>query len=310
MTISNPSSRSPLSSTSDPDLLHCGYVALVGRPNAGKSTLFNALLGQRLSIVTAKPQTTRDRILGILTRPDAQLILLDTPGLLQPQYRLHETMERHIDAAARQSDVVLLVLDATRPRDRFELVRAFVSANGRPLLTVLNKIDQVENGRIAGLQRTLSLELGLESILPVSASRGDNVDALLERLVTLLPQGPRLYPDDMIAEQPERFFVAELIREAAFHRLENELPYALSVTIEEFRERPEKTYISAVIYVERDSQKGIVIGRKGACLREIGTQARQEVEKLLERPVYLDLWVKVRRDWRRRRQDLEEFGYF
>lgn len=309
MTNSNPSSRYPLSSVSETHSLHCGYVTLVGRPNAGKSTLFNTLLGQRLSIVTAKPQTTRDRILGILTRPDSQLIFLDTPGLLEPQYKLHESMEHQIQTAVRQADVVLLLIDATRPRDRLQLVRAFLAANTRPLVTVLNKIDLVDTGRAAGLQHLLSSELGLDSILPVSALRGDNLDELLSRLITLMPSGPRLYPDDMIAEQPERFFVSELIREAAFNNLENELPYALGVTVEEFREGTDKTYIAAVLHVERQSQKGIVIGRKGVRLREIGIQARREIETLLERPVYLDLWVKVRRDWRRRQRDLTEFGY-
>jgi len=309
MMICPPPSRFPLSSHSDNVPLHSGYVALVGRPNVGKSTLFNAFVGQRLSIVTPKPQTTRNRILGILTLPTAQIVFLDTPGLLEPQYKLHERMERQIESATRQADVVLLLIDATRPQDRFALVRSFVTANRKPLVAALNKVDQVPPGRVDALRSTLAGQLGGASPTPLSALRGDNVDALRRRVASLLPVGPKLYPDDMIAEQPERFFVAELIREAAFSHLEAELPYALGITIEEFREDPAKTYISAVIHVERNTQKGIVIGRKGVRLRAIGAQARRAVEELLGASVYLDLWVKVRPDWRRKERDLEDFGY-
>lgn len=306
---SSPSSRCPLPSASDPPPRRCGYVALVGRPNAGKSTLFNAFLGQRLSIVTDKPQTTRDRIVGIVTRDDSQLIFLDTPGLLQPQYKLHESMIRQIEVAARQADVVLLLLDATRPRDRLELIKAFVAANRLPLVAALNKADQVAPQRLDPMRQALEQELGLGELLPLSALRGDNVEMLRQQLVGLLPLGPQLYPEDMVAEQPERFFVAELIREAAFNGLQDELPYALGITIDTFREDGTKTYIAAVIHVERQSQKGIVIGRGGARLRAIGTAARRTVEELLQRPVYLELWVKVRPDWRRKERDLADFGY-
>ena len=287
----------------------CGYVALVGRPNAGKSTLFNTFLGQRLSIVTPKPQTTRSRILGILTRPGSQIIFLDTPGLLQPQYKLHETMEHQIDQATRQADLVLLLIDGTRPRDRIKLVHSFLEQWKKPLIAVLNKTDLLEPKQIQPQIQILSREFGLQELLPLSALRGDNVDSLLDRLEKHLPFGPQLYPDDMIAEQPERFFVAELIREAAFNELEDELPYAISITIEEFKDRADKTYINAIIHVERDSQKGIVIGRKGSRLHAIGRQARLQIEELLEASVYLDLWVKVRPDWRKKERDLRDFGY-
>lgn len=307
---SNPPTSSQPDSTSDPPPVErCGYVALVGRPNAGKSTLFNALLGQRLSIVTPRPQTTRGRILGILTRPRSQLIFLDTPGLLEPQYRLHEAMTHQIELAARHADLALLLLDATRPRDRHELVRAFLAQFRLPVVAVLNKIDLLEPDRVENQGRDLCRDFGLGDLLPISALRGDQLASLLDRLEQLLPFGPKLYPDDMIAEQPERFFVAELIREAAFDHLEDELPYSLTITIEEFKERPSKTYINAVIHVERESQKGIVIGRRGSRLRAIGGQARQRIEELLEASVYLDLWVKVRRDWRKKEKDLKEFGY-
>ncbi len=287
-----------------------GYVALAGRPNAGKSTLFNAFLGQRLSIVTSKPQTTRGRILGILTRPQSQIIFLDTPGLLEADYKLHETMEYQIDLAARQADLVLLLLDASRPRDRRELVQHFINRVHTPLLATLNKVDLVPPQQVPSLQKSLATEFGFANPAPVSALRGDGLEELLTQLEAQLPYGPKLYPDDMVAEEPERFFAAELIREAAFEHLEDELPYAINIHLEEFRERPgNKTYINAIIYVERESQKGIVIGKKGKRLHAIGRQARTAVEELLDQPVYLELWVKVRPNWRNKERDLKEFGY-
>ena len=302
-----PTSCPPASASEQPRV---GYVALAGRPNAGKSTLFNAFLGQRLSIVTAKPQTTRSRILGILTRPQSQIIFLDTPGLLDASYKLHETMASQIDQAARQADLVLLLFDASHPKDRSALVKHFLERARVPVLAVLNKIDLVQPAQLDALQKSLVDEFGIASPLPVSALRGDGLGKLLSRLEAQLPCGPKLYPDDMVAEQPERFFSSYRIREVAFEHLEDELPYAINIHIEEFRERPgHKIYISAIIYVGRESQKGIVIGKKGMRLRSIGRQARVALEELLDAPVYVELWVKVRPDWRNKERDLREFGY-
>jgi GTP-binding protein Era len=303
-----PPTASPPASASDPPP-RCGYIALIGRPNAGKSTLFNACLGQRLSIVTDKPQTTRGRVLGILSRPSAQLIFLDTPGLLEARYRLHRLMARQIQLAVRDADAVLLLLDATSPRDRWELVRDFVAHNQKPLVAALNKVDQLPPQGLRDLAPALQRELGLEQLLPISALRGDNLEALLAKLTPLLPAGPFLYPEDMVAEQPERFFAAEFVRQAAFEQLSDELPYAINVVIEEFAERLPKTYIAATLYVERETQKGILIGKGGKRLRSIGQQARRLLEEFLEQQVFLELWVKVRPDWRDREEDLEEFGY-
>ena len=287
----------------------CGYVALVGRPNVGKSTLFNAFIGQRLSIVTPKPQTTRGRILGILTKPQSQIIFLDTPGLLESQYKLHRTMEKQISTAARDADLILLLIDAERPRDRSKLVHAFLRQARAPVVAALNKIDLLSLTRVKEESAAIKDEFGLESLMPLSALRGDSVKDLLNHLETRLPLGVKLYPDDMIAEQPERFFAAELVREAAFNNLSDELPYAINVAIDEFSQRNSKTYIHATIYVERDSQKGIVIGNKGERLRTIGHQARLTIEEFIDAQVYLDLWVKVRPDWRNHDRDLNEFGY-
>ena len=337
------SSRTPISSLppSNSDLpptaassagvrqLRCGYIALVGRPNAGKSTLFNALLGQRLSIVTAKPQTTRSRIVGILTRLDSQMIFLDTPGLLEPSYRLHEAMTHQIERSAREADVVLLLVDATRLDDRPDLIRRFLSSplKGQVVVAV-NKVDRLDNSAEMEKVRTrVARSLGLQTVICISALEGFQLDSMMAELESHLPRGPQLYPDEMVAEQPERFFTAELIREAAFNQLVDELPYAIQVVIEEFRQgngadsddstsageekdAPRgKAYIAATIYVERDSQMGIVIGRKGSRLRSIGRQARLQIEVLLEQEVYLDLRVKTRLDWRNRARDLREFGY-
>ena len=311
---SNRPTRSPSASATEaaldpPPAFRCGYVAFVGRPNVGKSTLFNAFLGQRLSIVTAKPQTTRGRLLGILTRADSQLILVDTPGILEPRYALHQHMKQQIVTATQQADLILLLFDATRPFDRPELVENFLKNAAAPVVSVLNKSDLVTVEESAQIVERVCQEFGLEQVGCTSALNGDNIALLIEQLAGRLPAGPKLYPDDMVAEQPERFFAAEIIREAAFNDLDDELPYAVNVAIEEFTERRKKTYIRAILYVERESQRGIVIGKKGSKLREIGRVARLQLEDFLQHPVYLDLWVKVRPKWRSRDRDLKEFGY-
>jgi len=290
-------------------LTRCGYVALVSRPNAGKSTLFNALIGQRLSIVSAKPQTTRNRIHGILTRPASQIVFLDTPGLLEPDYKLHERMAGQIGFALRDADLVLLLLDADRPRDRRDLLRDFVRQNRLPLVAALNKVDLLAEDQVQTALASHREEFGLSEVHPLSALNRLHLDELLEAVETWLPFGEKLYPDDMIAQEPERFFAAELVREAAFNNLEEEIPYAVNVVVEEFKERTDLTYVRAVIFVERESQKGIVIGRRGTRLRTIGKQARAQIEELVDDKVYLDLWVKVRSDWRNREKDLKEFGF-
>lgn len=299
-------------------------MALVGRPNVGKSTLFNAFLGQRLSIVTPKAQTTRCSIRGILSKSASQLIFLDTPGLLEPTSRLHETMGRNINRSAKDADVILLVIDASRPDNRGDLLKTFLARTRTPVVAALNKIDLIPDEDRHPTGAALASELGVDELNLVSASTGQGVDSLLAKLESRLPAGPKLYPDDVIAEQPERFFAGELVREAAFEQLSNELPYAIAVEVEEFcapeeknfaprvegrNEHASKTYVRAVLYVERESQKGIVIGRGGSMLKQIGRRARASIEELLDGDVYLDLWVKVRRDWSNRERDLRQFGY-
>ncbi|OPX21914.1 MAG: GTPase Era [Candidatus Latescibacteria bacterium 4484_107] len=282
-----------------------GYVAIIGKPNVGKSTLMNALVGERLSIVTPKPQTTRGRVLGIMSSGECQAVFWDTPGMLEPKGRLQEVMTRQIRDSVRDADVLLALVDASSPKDDLdERMREILHDWQRPLIVAINKSDLVETARVEKI-------VGRIRAVAISALRGTHVDALKTLIEQRLPEGPFFYPPDMVAEQPERFFVGELVREEIFLKLGQELPYATAVKVEEFKERKdEKDYIRAVIYVERPSQKGIVIGAKGAMLKQIGQHARVKIEAFLDRPVYLELWVKVRPKWRKRERDLKEFGYW
>jgi|SRR5690606_11158727 len=286
-----------------------GYVALVGRPNVGKSTLLNTLIGQKLSIVTPRAQTTRQAILGIDTTEDAQLVFVDTPGLLEPAYLLQHSMLHAALAAVKDADLVLLLLDATRPDDLppaepLELLRA----RRDRLFVAINKIDIGRPEAIERLAQWSVRELGVEPHR-ISAATGEGVGALRAALVGALPASPFLYPPDELATQPVRFFVAELIRETVFERYEEEVPYSVAVTIEEFREATDPVYIRATIHVERDSQKAILIGRGGVGIRELGRSARQKIEAFLDARVYLDLWVKVTPGWRRNAPTLRRLGY-
>lgn len=285
-------------------MTRAGIVAVVGKPNAGKSTLLNRLVGEKLSIVSAKPQSTRNRIMGIRTRDDAQMILLDTPGLLDPAYPLQHAMRATALTALREADVVLYLVDASEGH-----VPTLADAAGIPVparahvVVVLNKSDVLA----ASTRRRLEGEYP-EALL-LSARTGDGLDRLVDAITHALPESPFLYPDDEIATQSVRFFVSELVRETALEQLDDEVPYSVACEIEEFRESGSPVYIRAVIYVERDSQKRILIGAKGTRIREIGRVARGKVEALVGAPVYLDLWVKVLANWRRNAGALRRFGY-
>ncbi|MEO0023299.1 MAG: GTPase Era [candidate division WOR-3 bacterium] len=270
-----------------------GYIALIGRPNAGKSTLLNTLLGHRLAIVTPKPQTTRHRILGILNGPDYQALLLDTPGILDPKYTLQKLMKQEIERALADADVILLLIDVTDPV--FEDLNLITGKNA---VIALNKIDQIPRLDLLPITERCARE-GFDRIYMISALKGDGIEDLKQGLIQLLPEAPPFYPSDQISERSERFFVAEMIREAIFNRYGAEVPYSTTVEIEEFKERPgRKDYIRATIYVEKESQKAILIGEGGRALRKVGEIARESIEQFLGRPVYLELWVKVARNWR------------
>jgi len=288
-----------------------GYVALIGRPNVGKSTLMNALLGQKLSIVTAKPQTTRHRVLGILSDKDYQMIFLDTPGLLIPRYKLQETMVRAARSAIEEADVLLYMIE---PEDKISPANRSILSDliqtKKPLILSINKIDLTEKDNLLPIIEDYSKSFSLTSIIPISALKSDGLDKLKQLLIDNLPVGFPFYPPDTITDQPERFFVAEIIREKIFQKYGEEIPYSTTVTAEEFKERDQgKDYIRAVIYVERNSQKGIIIGKQGAALKRMGQVAREETEMFLGRPVYLELFVKVKEKWRQKEAILRELGY-
>jgi len=289
-----------------------GYVSIIGEPNVGKSTLLNAMLGEKLAIVTPKAQTTRNRITGILTKEDYQIIFLDTPGILEPKYKLQEHLIKAAFAAADDADIILYMIDVKNlPPEESEsrILGHIKKAGGVPILT-MNKIDLISKRNLLPLISRYSQKFDFEEIIPISAFQGNGVSELLNMIVSYLPFGPAYYSIDQISDLPERFFVAETIREKVFLKTTQEIPYASCVLVEEFKERERgKIYIRAVIYVERNSQKGIIIGKGGKSLKQIGQLAREEIEKFLHAPVFLDLWVSVKEGWRRNERDLKELGY-
>ncbi|AHG90742.1 GTP-binding protein Era-like-protein [Gemmatirosa kalamazoonensis] len=285
-------------------MTRAGIVTVVGKPNAGKSTLLNRIVGEKLSITSPKPQSTRDRIVGIRTADDAQMVLLDTPGLLEPRYALQEAMRGIALEALRDADVVAYLVDATDGDPPPLMDAARLDAPPRaPTVLVLNKIDALDTAALDGL-RARHPDAAF-----VSATRGDGVDELLVKLRAYLPESPFLYPEDEISTQTLRFFASELVRETALEQLEEEVPYSVACEVEEFREDRSPVYIRAVLYVERESQKRILIGAKGARIREIGRVARGKIEALIGAPAYLDLWIKVLSNWRRDPRSLRRFGF-
>ena len=285
-------------------MTRAGIVAVVGKPNAGKSTLLNRLVGEKLSITSEKPQSTRDRIVGILTKDDVQMVLLDTPGLLEPRYELQRSMRATSLHALQDADVIVYLTDArdgapTPLREAAQLDREPRS----PVLSVLNKVDTLSGAARDALQREAP------AALHISALTGEGVDVLTRAITPHLPESPFLYPDDEIGTQSLRFFASELVRETALEQLEDEVPYSVACVIEEFREGRSPVYIRAIIYVERESQKGILVGHQGARIRELGRASRAKIERLVGSPVFLDLWVKVLPNWRRNVQALRRLGY-
>jgi GTP-binding protein Era len=292
-----------------PPAFRAGFVSIVGRPNVGKSTLVNQIVGQKVAIVSDKPQTTRNRILAVVNRPGGQLVLFDTPGIHKPMHRMNERM---VDSAVKsmgQVDVVLWVADVTEaygPGDRF--VRDLLKQSGRKVVLALNKIDAIPKPKILPLIEQYRHLLDFADVVPVSALTGENVDVLTGRLVAHLPEGAPLYPDDFLTDLPERFFVSEMVREKILRMTRDELPYSTGVVIDSFEEGPELVRIEASIFVERDTQKAIVIGKGGQMLKAIGTAARQDIEAFLGAKVFLGLFVKVRDRWREDPNMLDEMG--
>lgn len=287
-----------------------GYAAIIGLPNAGKSTLLNALLDIKLSITSAKPQTTRRRILGILNKEKYQVIFIDTPGILKPKYELQKKMMQQVQSALEDADLLLLIVDATHSKHPVDLDLHKINPEHKPTILLLNKIDLLEKKKLLNQMDLYQRFYPFQVLIPISALQADGLDRVEMEIVRLLPQSPAYYPADILSEQPERLFVAEIIREKIFDKFQEEIPYASTVIIEDFKERTKgKDYIYAVIFVERKSQKGIIIGQSGEALRSIGASARQEIEELLKRKIYLELRVKVSANWRRDTNKLKSLGY-
>jgi GTPase len=293
-----------------------GYVSIIGRPNAGKSTLLNALVGEKIAIVTQKPQTTRNRILGIVHVPArkgraaGQVILMDTPGVHKPDSILNKKMMQEVHDALENRDLVLVIVDATQkfgPGDQFVLDLA-KRVGGKSFL-LLNKIDLVDKQRLLPIIEQYSKLHNFDEIIPISAAKNKGLDELLNAIVKVLPEGPRFFPADQITDQPERFLAAEIVREKVLQHTAQEVPYATTVVVEQYKQEPRLTRIAATIFCERDGQKRILIGRGGEMLKKIGTAARFEIERMTGTKVFLELFVKVREDWRQSRHFVEELDW-
>ena len=289
---------------------HCsGFVGIFGAPNVGKSTLLNLVLGEKVAITSPKPQTTRHRILGVLTAPDHQIVFLDTPGIHQAQGLLHHELVNQALSAMSDVDLILFMVEPGRREQDENLVIKALAKTKKPIILAINKVDRMKKPDLLPLMEHYHHILPLAAVVPISALTGDNIPALLEELVRHLKPGPQYYPPDTLTDQPERLIAAEMIREQVFRLTGQEIPYSTAVTVEEFNESPKIIRILATIHLERDSQKRIVIGAKGSKLKEIGTAARAQLEKLLGVQVYLELFVHIQKNWSKDPHALRRFGY-
>lgn len=286
-----------------------GFVNIVGNPNVGKSTLMNALVGERISIITSKAQTTRHRITGIVNGDDYQIVFSDTPGVLKPKYKLQESMLNFSASALIDADILLYITDTVEKIDKHADFIAKVQRLDIPVLVLINKIDLSDPKRLEAQVNDLHELLPKAEILPMSALHRFNVDNLLKRIIELLPESPPYFGKDALTDKPTRFFVSEIIREKILLYYQKEIPYSVEVVVESYKEEKNKVNIQAVIIVERDTQKGIIIGHGGAALKKVGTEARRDIEKFIEQKVNLELFVKVEKDWRNHDNNLKMYGY-
>ncbi len=286
-----------------------GFVNIVGNPNVGKSTLTNKLVGERLSIITSKAQTTRHRILGIVNEDDYQIVFSDTPGVLKPNYKLQESMLRFSKTALQDADIIIYMTDVVEKIDKNSDFLNSVKKTTAPVILVINKIDESNQEQLDELVTIWKEELPKAEIFPMSALRGFNTDNLLRRIKELLPEGEPFYDKEALTDKPTRFFISEIIREKILLYYQKEIPYSVEVEIEEFKETEEQVNIRAIIHVARESQKGIIIGHKGSALKKTGTEARKDMQKFLDKKVFLQLYVKVNKDWRDKDKSLRNFGY-
>jgi len=287
-----------------------GYVSIIGRPNVGKSTLLNSILGEKVAIVTTKPQTTRNRIIGIKTLPNAQIIFIDTPGIHKPRHKLGEAMVKTALEALNEVDIILFMVEPHSPEKEDLSVIEMLKKVRSPVFLLINKIDTIKKTDLLPLIDHFNNLYSFQEIIPLSALKQDGMSMLMKRIYDSMPSGPKYYSDEFITDQLERFMVSEIIRESVMEMTEEEVPYSVAVEITEWKEREDGLIvISGNIYVEREGQKGIIIGKRGAMLKSIGSAARIDIERLLNTKVFLELWVKVKKDWRNNKTTLRELGY-
>ncbi|MEG1728869.1 MAG: GTPase Era [Bacteroidaceae bacterium] len=286
-----------------------GFVNIVGNPNVGKSTLMNLFVGERISIATFKAQTTRHRIMGILNTPEMQIVFSDTPGVLKPNYKLQESMLAFSESALQDADVLLYVTDTIEQTDKNNEFLEKVRKMEVPVLLLVNKIDLSDQQKLTEMVEAWHALIPRAEVIPVSAKAKFNVDVVLRRIQELLPDSPPYFEKDQWTDKPARFFVTEIIREKILLYYDKEVPYSVEVVVEEFKEKAKMIHINAVIYVERDSQKGIIIGHKGVALKKVSTEARKALEKFFQKTIYLETFVKVDKDWRSSDRELNSFGY-
>ena len=290
-----------------------GFVSIVGRPNVGKSTFLNRVIGQKIAIMSDKPQTTRNKVQGVLTQEHSQTIFIDTPGIHKPKHKLGEFMLKVSRNALKEVDIIMFMVNAEQKIGKGdEFIIEMLEGNQTPVFLVINKIDQVHPDELAGIIDSYKDKFNFAEIIPISALQGNNVETLLSTIEKYLPEGPQYYPADQITDHPERFIISELIREKVLHSTREEIPHSIAVVIDKIKrdeENENMIRVQATIMVERDSQKGIVIGKKGALLKQVGTEARKDIEMLLGSKVFLELWVKVQKDWRNKQTHLRDFGF-
>lgn len=287
-----------------------GYIAVIGKPNVGKSTIINYLLGERLAIVSPRPQTTRNKILGILTTETYQMIFIDTPGIHKPKTLLGKYMVKEAHSSLEDADIILFVIEAFGIDQEDELVSKLLKDLKEPVFLLINKVDLIEKNKLLPLIDEVQHIYEFREIIPISATKGDNMDVLKQKIIEILPTGPQYYPEDQLSDKQERFFVSEIIREQVLRHLQEEVPHSVAVRVEEMKDRSDTlSYIKAIIYVEKDGQKKIIVGKNGQMIKEIGQASRRYLEKFLGRNVYIELWVKVSKNWRKNPIVLKSLGY-
>ncbi len=289
-----------------------GFVSIIGRPNVGKSTFLNRVIGQKIAIMSDKPQTTRNKIQGVYTTEDVQTIFIDTPGIHKPKHKLGDFMMKVATNALREVDAILFMVNVTEPKGKGDdFIIEKLKELDTPIILVMNKVDLIHPNDIPPIIESYKNELEFAAVVPISALQGNNVGPVLEEIAKILPEGPMYYPADQVTDHPERFIISEMIREKVLQKTRDEVPHSIAVAIDQIktRENGNMVDVHATILIERDSQKGIIIGKRGALLKEIGSEARTDIEMLLGTKVYLNLWVKVQKDWRNKAGQLRELGF-